>query len=132
MNELPTVSGLMICETVITDLQTRNSSVINRFTTLKLKQFPTPPRRMSIFAALTDGFGRILRSLEIEPLDGGDTIYRFSAPIDFPDRLREVRFVLHIPDLSFPRPGAYQAALYAGQEPLARTVFQVVQEGGSM
>ena len=86
MNELPVVKGLMVCEAVITDLNTRNTSVINRFTTLKLKEFPTPPRKVAVFAALSNATGRIPLRVRIDPLSGDESIYRFDAVIDFPAR----------------------------------------------
>lgn len=130
MTELPVVKGLMVCEAVITDLNTRNTSVINRFTTLKLKQFPTPPRKVSVFAALSNGSGRIPVRLLIDPLNGGDTIYQFNAIIEFPDPLQEVRFILNIPDLVFEAPGAYDVQLLGGRELLGSIVIRVHLDSG--
>lgn len=131
MTESPVVKGLMVCESVITDLNTRNTSIINRFTTLKLKEFPTPPRKVSVFAALSNGSGRIPIRVLIEPLSGGDTIYQFNTTLDFPNPLQEVRFILNIPDLVFDEPGAYDVQLLGGQELLASIVIRVhLDEGG--
>jgi len=132
MNELPVVKGLMVCEAVITDLNTRNTSVINRFTTLKLKEFPTPPRKVAVFAALSNATGRIPLRVRIDPLSGDESICRFDAVIDFPDPLQEIRFILNIPDLVSPEPGSYDVLLFSGLEPLASIVIRVHHdEGGS-
>jgi len=130
MQELPVVKGLMVCESVITDLNTRNTSIINRFTTLKLKAFPNPPRKVSVFAALSNGSGRVPVRVVIDPLNGGDTIYQFNAPLEFPDPLQEVRFILNIPDLVFDGPGSYDVQLFGEGELLASIVIRIHHDGG--
>jgi hypothetical protein len=126
MDEMPVVKGLLVCEKVITDSNTRNTSVINRFTTLRLSEFPTTPRRVSVFAALSNANGRMPLELVLEPHAEGDSIYRFAAVVVFPNPLQEIRFILNIPAHSFPHPGGYDVTLYAGDEPLKTTTIRVL------
>jgi hypothetical protein len=132
MSEPPVVNGLMVCESVITDATTRNTSIINRFTTLKLKAFPAPPRKVAVFAALSNGQGRFPFRVLIDPLNGDGTLYQFSTTIDFPDPLQEIRFILNIPDLVFEEPGAYDVQLFGGSELLASIVIRVHHDEGGV
>ncbi len=132
MNELPVVTGLLVCDLVITDAYTRNTSFINRFTTRRVKEFPTPPQRFAVVAALVDGFGRVPLVLEVEPLDGGAPVRAVSAEFEFVDRLEEVLFVVEFTDLVFQRSGYYQVSLRAGSEPLARKRIRVLPPDGEL
>ena len=125
MNELPVAIGLSVCELVIQDASTGHPSLINRVTRLRVRSFPTPPQRLSVFAALTNGFGDIPIRIEVEPPDGGMPIRERTVVVDFTDRLDEVWFVVELNDLVFPEPGAYQVSLFAETEPLARSLLRV-------
>ena len=130
MNELPVVTGLLVCDLVITDADTRNTSFINRFTTRRVNEFPTLPQRLVVAAALVDGFGRVPLVLEVEPLDGTGPIRTIAAEVEFVDRLEEVLFVVEFTDLEFPQSGYYQLSLLAAGEPLARKRIQILPADG--
>jgi hypothetical protein len=125
MSQRPMVLGLLICEQVIIEEQTRNVTLVNCFTRLKAAQFPTEPKRFVVFAALTDGQGDIQLDLMIERLDTLEEIYRESRRVGFTDRLQEVRFVLRVTDCSFPVAGPYEISLKADGELLAAHKFRV-------
>lgn len=132
MNELPVAIGLSVCELVIQDANTGYPSLINRITRLMVPSFPSPPQRLSVFAALTNGFGNIPIRMEVEPLDGGMPIRGRTVVVDFTDRLDEVWFVVELNDLVFPEPGTYQVSLFAEAEPLARSLLRVLPLSGGV
>jgi hypothetical protein len=59
MNETPVATGLLVCELMITDAHTGYASFVNRYSTLLVDEFPSTPQKMTVFAALIDGFGEV-------------------------------------------------------------------------
>ena len=107
----PTALALILCEQVIVDQQSQNPSPINIFTGMAVDTFPSPPQRLSVFAALTDtqGAGRVeLRCLR---LDTGDQFYSQQYPIEFPDRSTVVNVHIRVRKIRFPVAGVYEFVL---------------------
>ena len=96
MSQRPTVAGLLVCEHLIVQARTHNMTLVNCFTMRKVERFPSEPQRFTIFAALTDGQGRIELDVVIRRLDDLQRIYRASVTQGFIDPLQQVRFWLDI------------------------------------
>lgn len=132
MNELPVAIGLSVCELVLQDVRTGYPSLINRISRWRVQSFPSPVQRLTVFAALTNGFGNLPIRLLVEPPDGGPPVHESTWVVDFSDRLEEVWFVVDVTDLAFPTPGRYQFSLFAQTEPLAQTVIRVLPLDGGL
>jgi hypothetical protein len=130
--EVPVVIGLACCEQVIVEETTRNITLVNCFTRLKVRQFPSAPRRLVVFTALTDGLGQGTLSLVVAALDTLEAILRRQNEIQFSDPLQEVRVIFRLDQVSFPRPGSYQVTLLADGELVAqRTIHLSAMEESS-
>jgi hypothetical protein len=126
MSQRPMVLGLLVCEQVIVEERTHNITLVNCFTARKAERFPSGPQRFAVFAALTDGQGKIRLEVVIRRLVDLQTIYRASMPQSFLDPLQEVRFWLRITRCSFPTAGAYEISLFADGELIGQHRFDVV------
>jgi hypothetical protein len=105
VSQRPTVVGLPVCEQVVVEEGTKNVTLVNCFTALKVSKFPSEPRRFVVFAVLTDGAGDVNLEVVITRLEDNEEIYRQSARVRFADRLREVRFIFRVGNCTFPTAG---------------------------
>lgn len=125
MIQRPVAIGLALCEQAIVEETTRNVTLVNCFTRLNLREFPTVAQRLTVYAALTDGLGEARISLIVTRLDTLEEVYVYHDRLSFPDPLQEVRLLFRLQDCSFPAPGRYQVTLLADGELVAQHAFPV-------
>ncbi len=126
MKQRPVAVGLLLCEQVIIEEQTRNVTPVNCFTRRTARQLPSEIIPFVVFAILTDGVGDVRLEVTIQRLDTLDEIYRRSMTFRFPGPLQEARCRLRIGDCSFPVAGYYQVTLMAEGELVAQRRMQIV------
>lgn len=127
MTPAPTAIGLFLCEQVIVDRHTGSPSPINVFTGMAVERFPSEPRRLSVFAALTDGLGSGTMAFMGNRLDTGDRFFARQYPIHFPDRGVVVNIHLRIRELLFPVAGWYEFQLLVDGDLVGQRKLKVYQ-----
>ena len=127
MTPAPMVLGLSLCNYVIIEERTRNASLIGAFTGLSLPEFPARPLPFSVFAVLTGGQGDATVEVAVTRLDTGEEVYSYQNMLRFPEKLTEVRFLLHIQQLLFPVPGSYDFTLLVDGQWVASRRLRVYQ-----
>lgn len=120
MNQMPVAIGLLVCETVIVDQQTKNVTPVNCFTRREFDEFPSEPMTLHIVAFLTNGLGAMNLDAVVESLDNWDEIRRMSMQARFVNPLQEFRCVFRMRGFSIPQPGHYQVSLVADGETVAQ------------
>ena len=126
----PVALGLMLCEQILVDKSTNNFSLINTFTTWPTKKLPSPPGRLCLYAVLKGGQGRGIIELSITREDTDEVIFSVRKPVDFPDRLSEIRVFARYEECSFPALGWYSATLSIDGDWVAQRRFRVIKVGG--
>jgi hypothetical protein len=126
MKLTPTARGLFVCERVDVDRHHRNVSLINCYTGLHVGSFPSKPREFAIFAGLTGGFGLVNMRVMVSRLSDNHVVYSGVVPVEFRDRVEEVRFILRVKNVVFPGPGIYAVELLAEREWVAQTTLNVL------
>jgi hypothetical protein len=121
----PVVIGLLCCEQAIVEERTRNITLVNCFTRLKVSGFPSAPQRLVVFTALTDGLGKGTLKLVVTALDTWKDVLTQHNPIEFSDPLQEVRVLFRLTQVEFPGPGTYQITLSADDELVAQRTIHV-------
>jgi hypothetical protein len=128
----PVAVGLTVCEKLIVEERTRNVTLVNCFTGLKVREVPSPPLNLTVYASLTDGMGERTVSVLLLRLDTLEDVFAQDQPVVFSDPLQEVRIVFRFAQLTFPVAGRYQFSLLADGELVAQRVVRVsVLEEGS-
>jgi hypothetical protein len=122
----PIALGMTIREKVIVEERTKNVTLVSCFTRLIVEDFPSPPQRFTLFAALKGGLGNGIMEVVGTRLDTDETIYVRQVLIQFPNRLMEVRFIFRVTDCSFPEVGIYHFTLLIDGEWLAQHELHVV------
>jgi hypothetical protein len=125
VTQIPTVIGLLVCQLAVIEEQTKNVTLVNCFTKLKVERFPSELRRFTVFAALIDGAGDVTLEVVVVRLSDGDRIYERPVRLSFGDRLQEVRFIFRVTDCSFPAAGQYEIQLHADTQALAHHKIRV-------
>jgi uncharacterized protein DUF6941 len=126
----PVAVGLLACETVIVDEQTRMVTPVNCFSRRGFVAFPSEPVSFVVLATLTDGIGEGTLELLIERLDGEapEEVYQVLQTCRFPGPLNEVRCTVRIRGLSFPAPCHYQVSLLVDGELIAQRRLRLFLE----
>jgi hypothetical protein len=127
MNPPPIALGLILCEKLIVEERTRNTTLVSTFTKLVADAFPSSPERFTVAAVLTGGQGDGTLDLVFTRLETEEETYSMERQLRFPGRLSEVQVVFHIGNCSFPAPGHYDATLFVDGDPVARRRFSVQQ-----
>ena len=126
MIQIPVARGLSICEQVIVEENTKNITLVNVFTTMRVDQFPSESRRFYVVALLSDGLGEISLQVRMGRLDTFEIIRIIPLTMRFTDRTQEVRFLLRVNNCRFPVAGDYQVVLTANGQPIADSTIRVI------
>ena len=128
MIQKPVTIGMLTCEQIIVEENTRNVTAVNCFSKRAVRNLPSEGLSFVVFALLADGLGDMELSVVIERLDNDDEVYRIGSHFHFADPLHEVRCVIRIRDCSFPVAGLYQAVLLCDNEMIAHRKIRIVQK----
>src|SRR5438552_2682291 len=121
----------MLCDQVVFEQGTQKPYLLGVFTGIAAENFPTIPRPFDVFAALTDGLGRVTMTLSVVHLDADQEIYSQSVTIRFPDPLRVVNVRIRVRRLSLEIAGTYLFTLTVDDEEIASRRVRVYQVGES-
>ena len=124
MIQLPTAIGLTVCEQVIVEEKTHNITLVNCLTRLRVREIPSEPHPLVIYARLTDGIGNGKLRLQMTRLDTLDENLIQEAPATFSHPLQEFRAVFRVA-ISFPVEGHYQFTLWMDEKMIVQRRFQV-------
>ena len=127
----PIALGLLLCEKVIVEEGTKNVTLVNTFTKLRVDGFPSLPQHFAVYAALTAGLGQATMVLAVTHLDTDQEVYSYQNTVSFPDRLAEVRVLIRVNGCSFPAPGKYQLMLLIDGKWVAHRHLQVAEKEDS-
>jgi hypothetical protein len=128
MKQFPVAIGLLVCEQVIVEEDTKNVTPVNCFTRRAVSAFPTDPTNLVVVAFLTDCSGTMSLEVKIESLDNWDVVSRYGQEAKFEDPLREYRCIVRVRNVRFPAPGQYQVTLFADGEPIAQRKVSIQEK----
>ena len=133
MIQRPVAIGLILCETVIVDEQTKNVTPVNCFRKRRVTGFPSEPFPFIVLAWLTDGMGQGRLEVVIQQLasDELDVVHQTSVPCQFTNPRAEVRLTFWIRDCVFPMAGGYVVNLLVDGELLAQKRLVIFSEEDS-
>ena len=117
--QVPVAIGLLVCENVIVEEDTKNVTPVNCFTHRQFDAFPAEPMQVVVLAFLTNGFGEMPLDAIVQSLDNGEENERRRTQAVFKSPLHEYRYVFRMRRFSVPQPGHYQISLIAEGEVLA-------------
>lgn len=128
MKQIPATIGVYLCEQVIIEEATKNVTLVNCFTRREMRQFPSEPFPIVVFATLTDGLGVLDLEVILQRLDTLEEILRRAVTIRFTDPLHQGRLRLRVRDFSVPVAGYYAASIKIDGELIAQRRFLISQK----
>jgi hypothetical protein len=123
---IPSVRGLILCESAEVDPVTKNLSMLQCFRAFRADRFPAATRKFFALAHHVNGWGEVLLRLEIVRLSDDRSIYRYANRVRFLDRMREIRLKVEIGQFIAPSDGKYGIELWADAELIAQSDFSVI------
>jgi hypothetical protein len=123
----PFAVSLFLCDRVIIDSKSRNPSLINIFSGRAVREFPSPPERFSVFAALTDAVGRGIIELRVVDVSSEDSVFDWEDAIQFTDRFTVLNVHIELEDVTFPHAGVFAVQLFIDGEHIAESRLRVYE-----
>ena len=131
MPQRPNAINLMLCDQVVFEQGTQKPYLLGVFTGVAAQQFPTAPQRFDLFAALTDGVGKVTITLTVVHLDTNEEIYAQQMAVEFLDPLQLVNLRFRVRQLMFDAVGTFLFALTMDDQEIAARRVRVYQVGES-
>jgi hypothetical protein len=118
MPQRPNALGLTLCDQVVIEQGTQKPYLLGVFTGMGVGTFPTIPR-FDVFAALTDGLGRVTICLSVTHMPTDRVIYAQKQELVFPDALRVMHVRFRVRALTLTEEGDHLFALLIDEEEIA-------------
>ncbi len=123
----PDVLAMIVCDQIITDRMTGKQSLIGMFAKVHAVGFPVSHPQLSVFVALTDGYGEV--ELLIRIVDANDArppIVEGKGKVNFKNPRAIANLALAFHGLRFPEPGEYRVQLYSNGELLREARLHLI------
>jgi hypothetical protein len=122
----PVVNSIIVCATMIRDLETGERSLIGVFTRLTASRFPLVHPSLCLYARLIDAQGDYDFRLALVRLESMEVIGEGTVHVAIPDRLQYHELAFRLTGVVFPAPGRYEFRLYADGNFLDHQALDVV------
>ena len=130
MSSPPVAVGLYLCDYVIVEERTRKTSLIGGFTGLAVPRFPAIAKPFCVCAFLTDGLGSGTMKLSVTHLETDQEVAALEGPIEFHDRMAEMRALYRLEQFSVAAPGWYEFTLFVDGGWVAHRRIRVYERTG--
>jgi len=125
---LPEILSLQVCERVIRDVDSRQSSVIGILDTVAAPGFPLGIPQLTVFMELTSGHGRTqLKVRIVDAMEERPPIFEALIDADLGDPLVVHQVPITTLGLKFPAPGQYRVQVFAMDTLLRERKVRLVQ-----
>lgn len=114
---LPYPLALVVCDHVWRDPSTGKMTILGTFSSIGGFDLPVVHPRIAVYAALTDGKGRIRIKLRLIDCDeDGEPVFEQELECQIPDPRMVVELAFIANELKFPSFGEYRLQLYFNDE----------------
>jgi hypothetical protein len=104
----PQVLAMILCDQVITDVETNKKSLIGIFDQVEAVALPCVVHELHVYLSLTDGHGTLSTAIACVSVDEGEEFFRGEAEVEFADPLQVVELHFVFPHAQFPHAGEYR------------------------
>jgi hypothetical protein len=129
----PEVLAMVLCDLIITDVETNKKSLIGLFDRVETTALPCVVHELHAYLCLTDGHGVLPVAIACVTVDGAEELFRGRTVVEFDDPLQVVELQFVFPNAQFPRAGEYRFQFLADGHLLRERKFFVsyrrVEEG---
>ncbi len=108
MAQPPEVLAMVLCDLVITDVESNKKSLIGLFDRVETASLPCVIHELHLYLSLTDGHGRLPVSISCVTAGGDEELFRGQTEVEFTDPLQVVELQFIFPNAHFPHAGEYR------------------------
>jgi hypothetical protein len=108
VSQAPEVLAMILCDLIITDVESNKKSLIGLFDRVESAAMPCVVNELHVYLSLTDGHGNLPVAIVCIAVDEGEELFRGHAEVEFADPLQVVELHFVFPAAQFPRPGEYR------------------------
>ena len=129
MNKIkPSKEAMLVCDSIITEVQTNKKSLIGIFEEIATMQFPFRHGSLSVYVKFTGAIGEYQFKLELIDLKTGEVNGRgVIGPLKMADKLASYELVFNLKGLEFKHPGKYEFRIFADEEIFGTKSFAILQ-----
>lgn len=109
----PYVLALIICDAVYIDPATGKKTILGVFTAVRASSFPVIFPLITVYAALTDGRGKIPITFRLTTVDDDTVVVETVGEISSDDPRAVCELIINFGNVPFPSPGEYRLQLIA-------------------
>jgi hypothetical protein len=120
MSQRPIAIGLLLCEQVIIEEDTKNVTPVNCFTRRVAEAFPWRSPPFTVLAWLTNGEGAVALEVIIEAAASLEILHQNQVTLRFASPLQQGRLSIRLQEIIFPEAGSYRVLLLADGEVVAQ------------
>ena len=120
--------AMIICDSVIEDVESGKKSLIGLFDHVQTTDFPSVVNELNVFLSLTDGRGNPSAELRCVDAQTEEVLFRTTGEIEFPDPLTVVDLHFRFQGCEFPEAGEYRFQFLCNNELLRERKFYVERE----
>lgn len=121
--EKPLGVAIVICEKVITEAESNNKTLVSTFNHIRSKTFPCLHSRMAIYVALTNGGGE--KKVDLVFKNGDRPMMKLGGKIKFQNPNHVIEMIFDLRNVAFPGPGLYAFEVFADDEYIFESRFNV-------
>jgi hypothetical protein len=121
----PEVLAMVVCDLIITDVETNKKSLIGLFDRVETTVLPCVVHELHVYLGLTDGHGTMALAVACVAADEPEELFRGRAEVEFDDPLQVVELHFVFPNARFPHPGEYRFQFLADDHLLRERKFFV-------
>jgi hypothetical protein len=123
--QTPEVLAMILCDQVITDVDTNKKSLIGLFDQVEALSLPCVVHELHVYLSLTNGHGKLAAAIACVTVDEGEELFHGETQVAFADPLQVVELHFVFPNARFPRAGEYRFQFSADHQILLERRFFV-------
>ena len=90
MPQPPAVLAMILCDQIITDVDSNKKTLIGLFDQVETASLPCMLHELHVYLSLTDGHGTLSTAIACVTVDEGEELFRGEAEVEFADPLQVV------------------------------------------
>lgn len=111
--------ALIICDQIYREPTTGKPSLLGCFSVINATKFPATQPLITVYAAITDGRGRVQVKLRLVDVDEErEPVFEVTSEVEFTDPRSVQEMICALAGMTFPEPGEYRLQLLANDEPI--------------
>ena len=123
----PKCLAIIVCESVVEDIQTHNKCIWSTFNQIAAPAFPAQHPKLVVFVTLTNGHGTVPFVLRFAQDTASKVLLELKGSIPFRNPLDIADMVFNLLLLPLPAPGPYSVQILTNGAVIGERRIQVVQ-----